>query len=109
MCPVLIGVDEANRLQLVGEEGEGASAADVLIDKPSSSKARSPRPRVVSKAAGVKRTRRKEEEGLDPEYQEFCDNLLALWVASSTLPVTLTRHPGMKAWVKALNSKVSKA
>ena len=107
---MFLGIDEAGRAQLVGEEPEQReSLADVLLEKPGSSTNTGSPPRVLSKAAGVKRKYNKKDLAIDPEYQELCDNLLAVWVASSTQPVTLTRHPGMQAWVKALNSKVTNA
>ena len=92
---IFVGQDEKAReelaINMVANDGAGTSIADAILPSP----------------AKIGRKRSIENVELDAETSAYIDNLLGLWIASSTLPVSLVDNENMERFVKALHPQVT--
>ena len=97
LLAIFIGQDEKaredllNNVEKASTSTSGTSIVDVIIKKP---------------AMKSSRKRSNENFPLDAETSEYYDSLLGLWIATSTLPVSLVQNPHMVRFVNALNPQV---
>ena len=90
---LLSAKDEKERMQIMqkayGSEssGQSSSMADSILNVPATA------------------TKRKAD-ALDKTTSEYYDSLLGLWIASTSLPVSIVDNPHMIRFVGALNNKV---
>ena len=85
---IFVGQDEKAReelaINMVANDGAGTSIADAILPSP----------------AKIGRKRSMENVELDAETSAYIDNMLGLWIASSTLPVSLVENENIERFVK---------
>ena len=108
--PYSVDSDEAakaERLRLV-EEGRKKAEEEEKRKEAEKEAGGQEVPRVAPTPAKRKRKAKKDEgqAELTPEEREAQDEALALWIASSSLPVSCVEHPNMHRYIATINPNV---
>ena len=109
--PHFVDYDEsakAERLRLV-EEGRKKAEEEEKRKEAEKEAAGQELPRVAAPTSAKRKRKAKNDVGqaeLTAEQRQAQDEALALWIASSSLPISCVEHPNMHRYIATINPNV---